>query len=185
MAAGAQLTQFAQGQKRIIKPGASLSRAAQVLADPKRAEGKFPFQWLYPGPNSRMALPNGAVALPAQGNSATIFQYTVPSGYRLVVTGVTLNAFTATGDWSPGSGQLLFNLIVEFSTGPRTVEFMGNLAIPLGTFERPYPLEGRLEFSPEDVIEATVENVSIAVPSAADYAYAILQGFTYPTSEGA
>lgn len=174
----------------ILRPGAALTRAAQLtLATKQRAEGEFPYQWLYPGPNSRMALPNGAVAIPAivaPGTpvSAVVLEYQVPEGFRSVLRGLTMNAFTAS-DWNPGSGQITFTLLVKYSTGPRNVEFLATTPIPLGTFERPYPLEGRLEFAPLDVLQVAVTNNSIDTPNPADYAYAILQMFTYPNSESA
>lgn len=173
----------------IIRPGAALIRAAQeTLASPEHAEGLWPFQWLYPGPNSRMALPNGAVAIPpiltpATTAQAVVFEYQVPEGFRFSLRGVTMNAFAA--DWNPGSGQISFTLLVKYSTGPRNVEFLSATSIGIGTFEKPYPLEGRLEFAPLDVLQVVVTNNSISTPAAADFAYAILQGFTYPNSESA
>lgn len=180
------LSNIAKGQ--ILRPGASLARAAQLtLADPRRAEGLYPFQWLYPGPNSRMALPNDSVAIPPLVDTtpvtAVVMTYEVPNGYRFVLKGVTMNAFAQ--DWNQGSGDLTFTLLVKFSTGPRNVEFLASSKIPLGTSERPYPLEGRLEFAPLDVLQVLVTNNNIGTPNPADYAYAILQGFTYPQTESA
>lgn len=183
----AALSNLARGS--IIRPGAALTRAAQLtLADPKRADGEYPFQWLYPGPNSRIALPNGSVAIPAIATpgtpvTATILSYTVPEGYRLSLRALTMNAFAS--DWQRGSGQLTFTLQVKFSTGPRNVEFLASTNIGLGTDEKPFPLEGRLEFQPLDVLVVMVTNNSISTPDTADYAYAVLDGFTYPNAESA
>lgn len=188
MSAGAQLTAMASRNRDIIKPGSNLANAARPLADPKRALGKYEEQWNYPGPNSKMAVPNGAIAIPqivfpATSATAMIFSYEVPEGYRLVLTDILLNAFGA--DWNPGSGQLLFTLVVKYASGPRNVEFLQNLPFGLGTSERPWPLRGRLEFNSRDVLQPMVLNSGIATPSPASFAYAALNGFTYPSSESA
>jgi len=179
----------AVASRNIIRPGANLARAAQeTLTDPRRAEGKYPFQWLYPGPNSQMAVPNGSIAIPgfnapATSAQAQIFSYQVPEGMRFRATGILMNAFAS--DWNPGSGQLLFSFIVQYSTGPRNVEFLSNLAFPLGSTFLPWPLEGRIEFAPLDVLEVVLTNKGISAPNAADYAYAAINGYTYPNSENA
>lgn len=186
----AALTAMAGGARKIIRPGAGLIAAAQPLANPKRAEGIYPSQWNFPGPHSRMAMPNGAVAIPqivapATSATANLFAqpYQVPEGYRLVLTDVLFNAFAA--DWTPGSGQLTFTLVVVYSTGPRNVEFLQNVAFPLGFNGYPFPLRGRLEFAPLDVLQVVVTNAGIPTPAPSDYAIAVLNGFTYPTTESA
>ncbi len=186
MAAGAQLTAMAKGSGSIIRPGSQLTRAAQALVDPQRALGKFEYQWLYPGPNAQMALPNGSIAIPQIISPAltalgTVLSYEVPDGMRFIMRGLTMNAFAA--DWTPGSGQLLFTMRVVFATGPRNVEFVQNMAFPLGTFERPWPFECPIQLAPRDVAEVLVTNVGLPTPGANDFAYALLNGFTAPQSE--
>lgn len=191
MSAGAQLTQFAKGSgpKKIINPGGSLIRAAQPLIDPKRTLGKFEYQWLAPGPNSRMAVPNGSVAIPAATvadplpQTVVVVNYEVPEGYRFVLTDIAIGALAP--DWSPGNGQLTFTLLVKYSTGPRNVEYLATLPFNLGTLEIPWPLRGRLEFSPLDVLQVVGTNVSLVTPGASDVFYGALNGFTYPAMEGA
>ena len=52
------------GQVRsIIQPGASLIEAAQPLASPKRALGRYEYQWLCPGPNAKFTFPSGIIPL--------------------------------------------------------------------------------------------------------------------------
>lgn len=187
MSSGAALSSFAS--RTIIKPGANLAMAAQeTLTDPRRAEGKYPFQWLYPGPNSRPVIQNGAVAIPAIGSgqssaSATILEYMVPEGYRFVLTDLVMNAFAS--DWNPASGQLAFTLVVQYSTGPRNVEFLTNVLFGMGTNQLPWPIRGRLEFHPLDVLQINLLNTGLATPGTNDFGYGALNGFTYPNSEAA
>lgn len=185
---GAALTQLARGRVGMVRPGAGLAIAAAPLASPQRALGKFPEQWNEPGPNSKFACPSGSIAIPQLGAdnvqvTANVFQYEIPEGYRFVATDVLLNAFAA--DWNPGSGQLLFTLVVTYSTGPRNVEFLTNLAFPLGMSGYPWPLRGRFEFDSRDVLTLVLTNTGIATPGQNDFAYGALNGFLYPAGEGA
>jgi len=187
MSAGAALSSIAS--RTIIRPGAELARAAQeTLTDPRRAEGKWPFQWLYPGPNSRTVNRNAAIAIPQipsgdTSAAATILAYTVPEGYRFVLKKLIMNAFAS--DWAQGSGPLLFTLTVIYSTGPRNVEDFTDVSFGFGNGQIPYEIEGRLEFDPLDVLQINLTNSGITTPAASDFAYGLLGGFIYPNSESA
>ena len=180
--------------KPIIKPGAALSAAARPLASTRRSEGKYPFQWLYPGPNAKMALPSGivqvpAIVAPAVSSQAIVLSYEVPEGYRFVLTDILMST-NATG-YGPGQKLLGFTLQVVYSTGPRAVEFLSNLDFPLGRFitvpgafeTELQPLKQRLEFASLDVLQVIVTNTGLAAPGNADVLIGILGGFTYPTFE--
>ena len=189
---GAALSLLAGHGRPMPRPGAGLSRAAQPLASPTRALGTYPYQWSDPGPNSRPAMPSGSIAIPqivspATSASGLILNYEVPEGYRFVLTDLAIGAFAP--DWAPGSGSLLFSLVVKYSTGPRNVEFLASLAFGLGLFVgggvQPVPWRGRSEFAPLDVLQVSLVNSGIATPGANDYAVAALWGHTYPTSESA
>jgi len=183
---------LAAAARRVIAPGRELIRAAQPLADPKRALGRFQYQWLDPGPNSRMVMANGSVALPdLTSGSVTVdifsSPYTVPEGWRFVLTGIAIGAFAS--DWVPGSGQLTFTLVVQYSTGPRNVEWLQNMVFGLGTVFNGSVLtekiDGRLEFEPLAVLQPQVTNSGIGTPNPNDYAFCVLRGFEYPNPESA
>jgi hypothetical protein len=178
----------------IIKPGAALSAAARPLSVPHRVEGKYPFQWLYPGPNSEFQRPSGiiqvpAIVAPATSAQAIVLSYEVPEGYRFVLNRL-LMATNAVG-YSPGQNLLLFTLQVKYSTGPRGVEFLTNLDYPTGRFitnagafeTQTEPLDQRLEFEPLAVLQIIVTNNGLGAPTATDVAIGILQGHIYPESE--
>lgn len=188
---------------QIIKPGAALAAAARPLSQPHRAEGKYPFQWLYEGPNAKFALPNGIIPLPAINAPATqatavVMSFIVPEGYRFVVSDILMATNSTT--YSPGLGLLNFSMVVVYSTGPRVVEYLGNLDFCLGEFEtgpgimktKLQHLRQRLEFAPLDQIEIQVVNNpgntpggGIPAPAATDVVIGILGGFTYPNGEAA
>ena len=188
----------------IVQPGASLIAAAQPLASPKRALGKYDSQWLFPGPNSKFAFPNGIIPLPpilapaTQVLGASVMQYQVPEGYRFVLDGILMA--TNSSLYFPGTGLLNFSLVVVYSTGPRNVEYLGNLDFCVGEFVAlpgnmktiTQPLRQRLEFSPLDVLQIQVSNNpantaggGIPIPGATDVVIGILEGFTYPQGESA
>lgn len=178
----------------IVKPGASLSAAAQPLSTPHRVEGKYPFQWLYPGPNSRNRRPSGiilvpAIVPPATSVQAVVMSFEVPEGFRFELTELLMST-NATG-YSPGLGLMSFSLIVKYSTGPRGVEDLNNLDFPTGKFVTiPGDFETELallrrpiNFAPLDVLQVVINNTGLATPAGTDVAIGILQGFTYPNSE--
>ena len=188
----------------IIKPGASLAEAARPLAGTKRSEGKYPYQWLYEGPNAKFAFPSGIIPLggftaPATQNlNQVVMSFQVPEGYRFTLTGILMATNSAL--YSPGQGLLNFSLVAVYSTGPRNVEYLSNLDFPVGQFcslpgnmvSITQQLRQRLEFSPLDVLQiqvsnnpANVANGGISTPAATDVVLGILEGFTYPNSENA
>jgi hypothetical protein len=166
----------------VIRPGRDLVTAARALEDPRRMLGKYPYQWLFPGPHSRQVLANNSIALPNMGAGLTpIIKYQVPDGWRFCLRGIVF-AFFGTG-WNEGVGDLTFNLAVQ-AAGTRNVDFLVSVKTHLGSPDFPFPIMGRLEFAPLDVLIASVTNVTGAVgagpPNAAT---AILVGHTYPNSE--
>jgi hypothetical protein len=188
----------------IIKPGASLAEAARPLAGTKRSEGKFPYQWLYEGPNAKFAFPNGIIPLPAIVPPATqvlatqVMSFQVPEGYRFTLSGILMATNSAL--YFPGQGLLNFSLVAVYSTGPRNVEYLSNLDFPVGEFTSlagsmktvTQRLRQRLEFAPLDVLQIQVSNNpgntpggGIPTPNATDVVLGILEGFTYPNSENA
>lgn len=183
------------GQVSIIKPGAALSAAARPLSVPHRVEGKYPYQWLYPGPNSEFQRPSAIIsiptipALPNPNPAVVVLNYEVPEGYRFVLERILMGT-NATG-YQPGQQQLLFTLQVKYSTGPRGVEFLTNLDYPVGRFTNlpgdfgtlTEPLEQRLEFEPLAVLQIVIINLGLGAPSPTDVAIGILQGHIYPQSE--
>ena len=188
----------------IIKPGASLAEAARPLAGTKRSEGKFPYQWLYEGPNAKFAFPNGIIPVPpitppaTQNLAQVVMSFQVPEGYRFTLSGILMATNSAL--YFPGQGLLSFSLVAVYSTGPRNVEYLSNLDFPVGEFTalpgsmktRTQPLRQRLEFAPLDVLQIQVSNNpnnvvggGIPTPNPTDVVIGILEGYTYPNSENA
>ena len=164
----------------IIKPGRSLVEAARAIDNPRRAVGKYPYQWLFPGPNSRHVLANGTLPVPVIGATALVLSYQVPDGERFSLRAVVFN-FEGTG-WNEGTATgLSFTLMVQ-AAGTRNVDFLQNVLTHLGSPDQPYPILGRLEFSARDILQVSVTNNGVA-PAASNVAVAHLVGHTYPNTE--
>lgn len=146
-----------------------------------RTAGRWPYQWLYPGPNSRHVLARGSVATPDFGGVATVVTYTVPEGWRFSLRGVVVDG-SQVSNWIPGSGDMVFNLIAS-GAGLRDVDFLQNVLTPLGSAVIPWPILGRLEFESNETLTwevSTVVNVGVGAPN---FASCFLLGHIYPNNE--
>jgi hypothetical protein len=167
--------------RKIIVPGRSQVQAAEALESPKRVLGKWPYQWLFPGPNSKQVLANAAVAIPTSTNTVDVVQFVVPDGYRFSLRGIVMS-FAGTG-WNQGTpGGLAFNLVCD-SAGPRDVDFFQNVLAAIGSTAQPYPILGRLEFEPLDALTITVTNNGGVTPGSPNFAIGHIVGHTYPNYE--
>jgi hypothetical protein len=169
--------------RRILEPGRSLIEGGRALKSPRRLAGRWPYQWLFPGPNSKQVLSHGEVAIPAiAGGAVNVVRYQVPDGLRFSLRGVVLDAFITDASWNEASGDLLFNVTV-LAAGSRTVDYLVNVSTRLGSRFSPYPILGRLEFEPGAVLTVTVNNIVNVTAGPPNMAIAHLVGHTYPNSE--
>ena len=150
----------------------------------RQASSNLP-QWLYPGPNSRhvIAAPIVPIAVPDYtGGPVTqlVLQYVVPDGMIFSCRGYSVLVFAQ--GWNQGAGDLSFTLAVV-SGGNRNVDFLQNILTERGSTTLPYPVGGRLEFEPLEVLQWTVTasaNVGIGLPN---NVVCTLWGHLYPAAE--
>ncbi len=169
------------GTREILAPGRGMTDAARALAGARRRVGVYPYQWLWPGPNSKHVLLNGQVLIDSNtfSGDVTLINYTVPQGMRFALRGLF---FTSNSPiWQQGSGQIIMRVMVE-GVGVRPVDWLQNFRFPIGSFEQPWPLDGRLEFNALTNIQMIV---GLALDSGDDGGYVAgrLMGHTYPQSE--
>lgn len=168
-------------EQRVIQAGPSLVVAGRAMADqPGQTIGVYPYQWLFPGPHSKAVNAQNVIPLTGPGNTDIILQYQVSDGMKLTVRGIAIG-FIGTG-WSEGSNQLQFTLTVT-AAGTRNVEFFTNVRTHIGSLDSPYPILGRLEFEPLDVLTWQVQNTG--GPSSSNFAFAHILGAEYPQVEAA
>ena len=170
------------GVRQVIPAGTDLVRAAGALEGNSRRLGKFPYQWLKPGPNSQHVLAAGAAAMPGgYGTTSTLLTYTVESGLRFSLRGILLGSTSP--DWEEGSGNLIFSVQVG-GVGQRPVDWLASVDTRLGsTTNGPWPILGRLEFQAEEVISVLATPIAV-ITLGAGFNFAKLVGHTYPNFEG-
>jgi len=175
----------------IFRPGTAAANAARPIG---RQEAKHPYQWLYPGPDSREAMPSGVVAVPAIVSPATsasvrVMQYTVPTGFVYVLRRLLMS--TNAQAYSPGQQMLLFTLQALYANGPRQVEWLNNLDFPFGEYTTLpgnfrtllQEIDRPLVFAPLTTLEISVVNNGIQIPAATDTLIGILGGYLHPESD--
>ncbi len=163
-------------------PALALPRFTEALA--KTNCNRFP--WLVPGEHSRhiraaskVAIPDYS-ATPAVTTAVLIPAFQVPDGMVFSLRGICFLSFLQS--WNQGSGDLLWTLNVT-SGGTRSVDYLVNVDTELGSTERPFPIGGRQEFEPLDILQASITataNVSIGAPN---FVEMILWGHIYPAAE--
>jgi hypothetical protein len=163
--------------KEVLAPGRATTEAARALGGARRRAGLFPYQWMYPGPNSKHVLATGATAIIGD-QDYLILDYRVPEGLRFSLRAVVF--FSNNPTWSQGDGNITFNLNVT-GVGPRPVEWLTSVVTQLGNLSEPWPIMGRLEFQSRDLLELTASVVNVG----GDGGFLIgrLIGHTYPNSE--
>jgi hypothetical protein len=166
----------------VIQPGRSSTVAGQALENPRRLLGRWPYQWLFPGPNSRHVLANAAEPLPASGVTVQVLSYQVPDGLRFSLRALVFG-FNGAG-WTEGTPTgISFTLQVQ-AAGTRNVDFLAGVVTHLGSATQPYPILGRLEFAPLDVLVVLATNLGGQVPAGPpNNVFAHLVGHTYPNEE--
>jgi hypothetical protein len=152
-----------------------------ALESPRRALGKWPYQWLFPGPNSRHVLANAAFKVVTSPATNVILSYQVPDGLRFSLRGIVF-AFFGTG-WNEGDPAGLSFTLQVLAAGTRNVDFLQNVLTHLGSADQPYPILGRLEFAPNDTLQVLATNGGNVAPATTNYVAAQLVGHTYPNSE--
>lgn len=155
--------------------------AGRALEDKRRLVGKYPFQWLFPGPNSRHVFAQGSLLVPATGPASVIFNYSVQDGMRFSLRGIVF-AFNGSG-WAEGTATGLSFTLQVLAAGQRNVEGFANILTQLGSLAQPYPILGRLEFAPNDQLQVTVQNGGGVTTGPAQTVTAHLVGHQYPNSE--
>lgn len=175
-------SQIVRPQKNsLVAPGPSLIRAASAIDNPKNVIGRYPYQWLFPGPHSKAIWVQKAIPLTGPASTDQIVQYQVSDGMIFSLRGYVVGAAAGSG-WNEGTAELTFSLTVT-AAGTRKVDFLNAIQTHVGSLESPYPILGRLEFQPLDVLTWSVANV--AGPAAGKIVFAHLVGHEYPQAEGA
>jgi hypothetical protein len=168
---------------KVVPPGRDLIEVARALEFLGRSLGQFPYQWSRPGPNSKPILVNGVFPITGAAGSNPICSFSVPDGMIFSLTGFVVGFFG--NGWVEGDGTLLWTLNVTGGVGDRPVDYLRAISVAMGSFtEGPYPIPGRLEFKPGNILTWNLAETGAGpVIGAGQDAYAQIFGHIYPLSE--
>lgn len=164
--------------------GVSQIRAAEALRQEVEKRNDWPFDWVYPPPNSDRvtAIGNALSPLAGVGNQMSVLSYTVPSGFQFCLAAVVL-AYQG-GAYSLGDMNWTIDKNTPLDVPALQSSVVQGFALvntPLGSIVPVYsefPLIRNELFEPEDVIQAKVwVSANIAQNG---FFTAILKGWIWP-----
>lgn len=140
-----------QGASEMLETGRQMANASRLVG---RGGYDLP-PWLFPSVDSRHLFRAGSVEVGVFGTIQEILAYTVPAGFQAVITHV-MHAYEGTG-FIPGTGSILWQIDVDRQAGAaqpsgRVVDGFLNVAIPLGTYEMPWPVQGSIKLKALETI---------------------------------
>lgn len=138
-------------------------------APPKRTYIEKP-PWIERPASAEPFTPAASVALPAIGATATIVQFTVPTGRSGAIKWIG-NQFI--GVWQEGSGSLVWQLLVNGAA----VRNFENIVMSLGAVNNPSEISP-VRLRENDLIQLTITNVNL--PVAGQLVLGRLAGWFYP-----
>ena len=143
-----------------ILSGPTAVKALEKVRQAEQNKNAWPYEHLFPPPNSIPVHQIGYAAVPAGGSSALVATYQVPEGFRFIMESI-LESYSGTFD----PGDTLFTVQVNAGGGAQSTFVQGLIQtpVPLGAweygvrwyFDRPY------EFSSLDLLSITAANVNL------------------------
>lgn len=168
--------------KEVLSPGRGQTQAAAALAGNRRRVGQFPYQWMFPGPNSKYVREYGQLLIPAAPSvDNVVTTYLVPEGLIFSLRGLVIDSTSP--DWTQGDPNgLLFSLRVVEGVGVRRVEGFEDIRTVIGSRQLPFPIGGRLEFQSNTQLQILMTLGTQPTPDQG-YAFGWIIGHTYPNAE--
>lgn len=167
------------GSAEMMESGRVMNAALELAG---RGEYQFP-PWIFPPVDARQLFVAGSVQAGAYGTQQVVLTYRVPAGFQAIVTGV-VQLYEGTG-FVPGLGDLLWSIDVDRQVGAtipsgRVVEGFLSVAVPLGSYERPWPIPAGIRLKALETIRykaLPVATVALGVGSALN---CMISGYVWP-----
>lgn len=168
-------------QKARLYSGADSVRAMEAIRQTHANQEAWPYEHVFPPVNSIPVNATDAVVTPAQAAVATVLSYKVPSGFKLILTGIIQSYINAGGLGAFVPGAALWTVTLNTPVGVANVQAsslqgLTNVKVPMGSF-----LAGNVwyfarayEFAPLDILRSTVLNVALGVGDPNYFASAFL-----------
>jgi hypothetical protein len=145
--------------------GPEATKALNLTRDLEANKTAWPYVHVFPPPNSKPVHQIGSVVCPAQGATAVVLAYQVPSGFRFIMDAI-LQAFTG-GAFVPRDALWTVDLnnpvIAPVSLQGAVVQGLTRVPVPLGSWV--YGTQWRFprayEFEPLSLLQSKVTNVNL------------------------
>ena len=181
---------FLSSPARRMISGTEAVKAADKLRKLQSNRDLWPYEWVYPPPDSERVHAEGTVDVSTltAGVAGLVLSYQVQNNYRFMLNGLVL-LYIGSGTFTPGDGNVVFGLDINVPIGVTSlqgypVQGFDNSGIPKGAYQSgvyaPYPLAPRPEFiGPSDTVRAKV-TVSAGIQGAGGRVLAIFDGWLLP-----
>jgi hypothetical protein len=133
----------------------------------------WPYDWVFPSKNAIRVTGSDsgikAIVAPPNGVATTVVQYTVPTGFRFIMTGI-LRWFQGTG-FVMGSGNALWSM--DINLGSYIAQGLSKTPITMGSpqqeFQFGFPCSAPEVFKSLEVLRDQVITTADIVPGAPNY----------------
>lgn len=165
-----------------VYSGADAVKAADALRQQAERREAWPYLHIHPPPNAEDVHEIGTVETPAQGSTAVVLTYTVPSGYRFYLRAIVQNYVG--GAFSPGDA--LWTVDRNRPVGIPDVQGqpeqgLVNVPVDVGLLKpfEPDVFRRAREFEELDVVRSKATNVNLGVAAPNFFVSAFL-GYIVP-----
>jgi hypothetical protein len=166
---------------RILSGPEAVKEATRLRALVTKDE-LWPYDWLFQPKNGKLEMPNASIPAPANGVTTTILQYQIPTGFNFAMVGI-LTAFTGTG-LIPGSGDALWDTILNPVTTNIAVQGLSQIPFPMGSFAAGWwHFPATLIFRELDILRNQVTTTADIAPGSPNFFTTIFEGWLYPAAE--
>lgn len=175
--------------KRMVS-GTEEIRAANLLRRLQERRELWPYEWVFPPPDSQRVHHEGTVDVSTltAATAAQVDSYQVQNNYRFMLNGVVL-LYVGSGTFTPGDGNVVFGLDINVPIGVTAlqgypVQGFDNSGIPKGAYLSgvffPYPLAPKPEIiGPTDQLRSKV-TVSASIIASGGRVISIFDGWLLP-----
>jgi hypothetical protein len=167
------------GAPEMLETGRIMNGAASLAG-----RGAFDLPpWIFPPVDGRELFTVASAPATGYGVEQLLVSYRVPAGFEAIITGL-LHTYEGTG-FVPGSGDILWTVDIDRQSGAvipsgRVVEGFLRVAVPLGSYERPWPIPAGIRLKPLETIRYKATPIATVALGAGTALNAAFSGYLWP-----
>jgi hypothetical protein len=175
------------GSPRILSGPESVKEARKLgLLETNKA--LFPYDWVYPSKNAIRVTGSDkgiqSIVAPAAGTPTTVVTYTVPTGFRFILTGIL--RWTNAAGFVQGSGNVLWTM--DINEGSYIAQGLASTPISMGSpdageWDLGFPREMPDVFRSLEVLRDQVLTTADITPGAPNYFVGGFFGWLEPSED--